>query len=30
MEIFDFALTADEINAIRKLGTGERIASLNA
>ncbi|XP_011641646.1 1,5-anhydro-D-fructose reductase-like isoform X1 [Pogonomyrmex barbatus] len=26
MEIFDFTLTSDEMNAIRKLGTGERIA----
>ncbi|KAL0131928.1 hypothetical protein PUN28_000006 [Cardiocondyla obscurior] len=27
MEIFDFSLTSDETNAIRKLGTGERVAS---
>ncbi|CAL1674040.1 unnamed protein product [Lasius platythorax] len=26
MEFFDFTLTSDEINAIRKLGTGERVA----
>jgi len=29
MEIFDFALSADEIDAIGKLGTGDRIASLH-
>jgi len=27
MEIFDFTLTSDEMNAIRKLGTGERVAA---
>ncbi|XP_012539612.2 uncharacterized protein LOC105838526 [Monomorium pharaonis] len=26
MEIFDFTLTSDEMDAIRKLGTGERVA----
>ncbi|EFN69298.1 Probable N(2),N(2)-dimethylguanosine tRNA methyltransferase [Camponotus floridanus] len=26
MEFFDFTLTSDEMNAIRKLGTGERVA----
>lgn len=26
MEFFDFTLTSDEISAIRKLGTGERVA----
>lgn len=29
MEIFDFALTSDETNAIRKLGTGKRVASFD-
>ncbi|XP_014473799.1 PREDICTED: dihydrodiol dehydrogenase 3-like, partial [Dinoponera quadriceps] len=28
MEIFDFELTLDEMNVIRKLGTGERVADL--
>lgn len=26
MEFFDFTLTSDEMNAIRELGTGERVA----
>ncbi|XP_012063195.1 PREDICTED: alcohol dehydrogenase [NADP(+)] A-like [Atta cephalotes] len=26
MEFFDFTLTSDEMNAIRKLGTGQRVA----
>lgn len=27
MEIFDFSLTLDEMNAIRKIGTGDRVAT---
>jgi len=27
MEIFDFSLTSDEMNAIRKLSNGERVAA---
>ncbi|XP_070168867.1 1,5-anhydro-D-fructose reductase [Polyergus mexicanus] len=29
MEFFDFTLTSDEMNAIRKLGTGERVAGFS-